>query len=79
MDGFEVTIPVTAETAAAFAHDPVRRAAAGRLMSLLVRPEAGMDPLIVTMRQMAGEAAALGLTPELLAAELEAHKAERRR
>ncbi len=72
-------IQATAGTAAACARDPLRRAAAGRLMSLLVQPEAGADPLVATMRQRAREAAARGLTPELLAAELEAHKAERRR
>jgi hypothetical protein len=77
MDSVDVTIPVDMVTAAALESDPVRRAAAGRLMTLLVHPSAGADPLLATMRQMGEEAAALGLTPEMIAAELAAHKAGR--
>ena len=79
MDTVEVTIPVEADVAAALQGDPERRAAVGRLISMVVRPSGGADPLLEAMRELSADAKARGLTPELLEGELAAHKAERRR
>lgn len=79
MDTVEIVIPVEADVAALISGDPERRAAAGRLVSLFIRPPAGTDPLLDTMRELANDAKARGLTPDIVAEELAAHKAERRR
>lgn len=79
MDTVEVTIPVEADVAAALQGDPERRAAVGRLISMVVRPSGGADPLLEAMRELSADAKARGLTAELLEEELAAHKAERRR
>ena len=79
MDIVEVTIPVAAEVAAALQDDPERRAAVGRLVSMVVRPSQDADPLLDAMRELSADAKARGLTSELLEEELAAHKAERRR
>ena len=79
MDTVEVTIPVEADVAAALQGDPERRAAVGRLISMVVRPSGGADPLLEAMRELSADAKARGLTAELLEEELAAHKVERRR
>jgi hypothetical protein len=72
-------IPVEADVAAVLQADPERRAAVGRLVSMVVHPTPDADPLLATMRELSADARALGLTPALLEEELAAHKAERRR
>lgn len=79
MDGLvEVTIPVEPEAAAALA-DAARREAVGRIVSRLLRPVAGDDPLLQAMEQLSADAKAKGMTPQILDAELTAHKAGRSR
>lgn len=78
-DTVDVTIPVEADAAAALAQDADRRAAVGRLVSLVLRPRPGGDPLLDAMDRLSAEAKARGLTPEILDEELAAHRAERRR
>ncbi len=79
MDGtVEVTIPVERDAAAALV-DTRKREAVGRIVSRLLRPVAGDDPLLEVMERLSADAKALGLTQEVLEAELAAHKAERRR
>lgn len=79
MDGMvEVTIPVEPETAAALTDTP-RREAVGRIVSRLLRYVAGDDPLLKAMEQLSADAKAKGMTPQILDAELAAHKAERSR
>lgn len=79
METVDVTIPVEADVAAALRADPERRAAVGRLVSMVVRPTGETDPLLEAMHELSADARARGLTPELLEEELAAHKAERRR
>ena len=79
MDTVDVTIPVEADVAAALRGDPERRAAVGRLVSMVVHPPQGADPLLHAMRELSADAKARGLKPELLQEELAAHKAGRRR
>jgi hypothetical protein len=76
MDGMvEVTIPVEPEAAAALT-DTARREAVGRIVSRLLRPVAGDDPLLKAMEQLSADATAKGMTPQILDAEFAAHKAE---
>lgn len=74
----EVVIPVEPEAAAALT-DSRKRQAIGRIVSRLLLPEHGNDPLLEAMRQLNADAAAKGLTQDTLDAELDAHEAERRR
>jgi hypothetical protein len=74
----EVAIPVEAEAAAALA-DERKREAVGRIVSRLMRPTADHDPLLQAMEQLSADAAAKGLTPDRLEAELAAHKRTRTR
>ena len=78
-DTVDVTIPVEAAAAAALARDADRRAAVGRLVSLVLRPQPGIDPLLDAMDRLSVEAKARGLTAEILEEELTAHRAERQR
>jgi len=74
----DVTIPVGPEAAAALA-DTTKREAIGGIVSRLLRPVVGDDPLLDAMGRLGADATARGLTPQVLDAELAAHKAERRR
>jgi hypothetical protein len=74
----EVVIPVEPEAAAALT-DSRKRQAIGRIVSRLLRPEPGDDPLLDAMRRLNADATAKGLTQDALDAELADHKAERRR
>ncbi|HEY3845797.1 MAG TPA: hypothetical protein VGL95_01640 [Acetobacteraceae bacterium] len=74
----DVPIPVEVEAAAALA-DGRKRQAIGRIVSRLLQPQPGDDPLLEAMRRLNADATAKGLTQELLGAELAAHKAERAR
>ena len=78
-DTVDVTIPIEAEAAAALERDADRRAAVGRLVSLVLRPRPDGDPLLDAMDRLSAEAKARGLTPEILDEELAAHRVERRR
>ena len=73
----DVAIPVEAEVAQALA-DARKREAVGRIVSRLLRPQLGQDPLLDAMRRLSTDAAAKGrLTPEILERELGGHKAGR--
>ena len=74
----DVTIPVEPEAAAAL-QDARKREAVGRIVSRILRPQPGQDPLLDAMQRLSADAKAKGLTPEILEAELAAHKAERSR
>ena len=79
MDGIvDVTIPVAADVAATLA-DAGKREAIGRIVSRLLRPVPGDDPLLETMKHLSADATAKGLTSEILDAEPGVHKSERRR
>lgn len=71
-----IEIEVAPETAEAL-RDPRRRQAVGCLVDRMVRPAEGRDPLLDVMAQLSADAKAKGLTPEILDAELAAHKVER--
>jgi hypothetical protein len=71
-----IEIEVARETAQAL-RDPRRRQAVGRLVDRMVRAKPGEDPLLEAMGRLGADAKAKGLTPEVLEAELAAHKAER--
>ena len=73
----EVPIPLEPEVAAELV-DAESRAAAGRLLSRLLKPRKHDDALTDAMDLFAAEARANGLTPEILNQELAAHKLERR-
>jgi hypothetical protein len=77
-DIVDVVIPVEAEAAAAL-KDHRKREAVGRIVSRILRPQSGHDPLLDAMERISADAKASGLTQETLAAELAAHKAERSR
>ncbi len=72
----DVAIPVEAEVAQALA-DARKREAVGRIVSRLLRPQLGQAPLLDAMRRLSTDAAAKGLTPEILERELGGHKAGR--
>lgn len=74
----EVVIPVEVEAAAALT-DIRKREAIGRIVSRILRPQPGHDPLLDAMERLNSDAKAKGLTPATLEAELAAHKAERTR
>jgi hypothetical protein len=76
-DTIQVSIPVEAEVAAALA-DARTREAVGRVVSRLVRPREGVDPLIAAMERLSAEAERRGLTQAILDEELAAYNAERR-
>ena len=74
----DVPIPVEAEAAAALA-DSRKRQAIGRIVSRLLQPQPGDDPLLEGMQRLSADSAAKGLTQDILDAELAAHKVERTR
>lgn len=76
-DIIDVAIPVEAEIAATLT-DPDRRQAAGRLLSRILRPKPGADPLVDAITDLKSQARAAGLTDELIDEELAAYNAERR-
>jgi hypothetical protein len=73
----DVVIPVEPEAAEALA-DSRNRAAVGRLISRVLRPAAGPTPLAQAIADLKAEARSAGLTDAEIAAELAAHKADRR-
>ena len=73
----DVVIPVEAGAAAALA-DARTRAAMGRLVSRVLRPQAGPSPLAAAVAELKAEARAAGLTDAIIDAELAAYNAERR-
>lgn len=73
----EVLIPVDPEVAASLT-DPRDREAVGRIVSRLLRPRGGADPLLTVMQRLKETARAQGLTDEIVDAELAAYNAERR-
>ena len=72
----EVVVPVEASAALTDAH---KREAVGRIVSHILRPLPDHDPLLEVMDRFSADAAAKGLKPETLEAELAAHEAERTR
>jgi hypothetical protein len=74
---FDVTIPVEPEAAAALAHAR-NREAVGRLVSRVLRPRSGPNPLSQAIAELKAEARAAGLTDADIDAELAAYNAERR-
>jgi hypothetical protein len=74
----DVIIPVEPEAAAAL-QDARKREAIGRIVSRILRPHPGQDLLLDAMQRLSADAKTKGLTPEILEAELAAHKAERSR
>jgi hypothetical protein len=74
----DVAIPVEAEAAQVLA-DARKREAVGRIISRLLRPQPGQDPLLDAMRRLSADASAKGLTPGILERELADHKAGRSR
>jgi hypothetical protein len=76
-DRIDVTIPVEPAAAAALA-DARNREAIGRLVSRVLRPQAGPSPLARAIAEMKTEARAASLTDAEIDAELAAHNAERR-
>lgn len=74
----DVPIPVDPEAASAL-QDARKREAIGRIVSRILRPYPGQDPMLDAMQRLSADAKAKGLTPEILEAELAAHKAERSR
>jgi hypothetical protein len=72
----EVVIPLDADVAAMLT-DARKRAAVGRIVSRIMLPQPGHDPLIEAMERLGADAQAKGLTPDVLAEELAAHKTER--
>jgi len=73
----DIVIPVEAEAAAALA-DGRTRAAIGRLVSRVLRPQAGLSALAVAIADMKAEARASDLTDAIIDEELAAYNAERR-
>ena len=62
MGTVDATIPVEADVAAVLQDDPERRAAVGRLVSMVVRPAQDADPLLGAMRELSADARAPGRT-----------------
>lgn len=72
-----VEIPVEAEEATVLA-DAERRELVGRLVSRMLRPQAGKEPLAAALERLKASAHAAGLADEIVDAELAACSAERR-
>ncbi len=75
-DQVELTIPVESDVAKAL-ESPVRRAAAGRVLSVLLKDGHLRDVLAEAIADAKREARANGLTDEEIDAELQAWRAER--
>jgi hypothetical protein len=73
----DVTIPVEPEVAAAL-QDAHNRQAVGRLISRVLHPRPGDDPLIEAIAALKAEVRAAGLTDAAIDAELDAYNTERR-
>jgi hypothetical protein len=73
----DVTIPVEPEAAASL-HDARNRAAIGRLVSRVLHPRPGDDPVVEAIAALKAEVSAAGLTDAEIDAELDAYNAERR-
>lgn len=73
----EVSIPVEPEAAAALA-DPRNREAVGRLVSRVLRPRSGPNPLALAIAEMKAAARVAELTDADIDAELAAYNAEHR-
>ncbi|MBV9758610.1 MAG: hypothetical protein JO047_16310 [Alphaproteobacteria bacterium] len=73
----DVVIPVDREVAESLA-DPRSREAVGRIVSRMLRPPVGADPLLSVMQRLKDAAQAQGLTDEIVDGELAAYNAERR-
>lgn len=73
----DVTIPVDPQAADAL-RDARNRAAVGRLVSRVLHPQPGDDPLIEAIAALKAEVRAAGLTDDEIDAELAAYNAERR-
>ncbi len=73
----DVTIPVDPQAAAAL-RDARNRAAVGRLVTRVLHPQPGDDPLIEAIAALKAEIRAAGLTDDEIDAELAACNAERR-
>jgi hypothetical protein len=76
-DTVDVTIPVEPEAAEAL-RDARNRAAIGRLVSRVLHPQPGDDPLVEAIAALKAEVSAAGLTDAEIDADLEAYNAERR-
>ena len=74
----DIVIPIEAEAAVALT-DARKREAVGRIVSRILRPQPGHDPLLEAMQRLGVDAVAKGLTAEVLELELAAHKIERTR
>jgi predicted component of type VI protein secretion system len=72
----DVTIPVEPEAAAALA-DTRNREAVGRLISRILNPRSGPNPLARAITELKAEVKAAGLTDAEIDAELAAYNAER--
>ncbi len=77
-EAVKIEIPVEPETARALG-DARRMQAIGRLVDRMMRPTRGDDPLLAVLEATRQSARDAGLTDEDITAELEAHRAERRR
>jgi len=73
----DVSIPVEPKAAAAL-RDAHNRAAIGRLVSRVLHPRPGDDPLVEAIAALKAEVCATGLTDAEIDAELDAYNAERR-
>ncbi len=73
----DITIPVEPEVAATL-QDASRREAVGRIVSRLLRPKAGTDPLIEAILRLKNDAHERGLSDAIVEAELAAYNSERR-
>ena len=73
----DVIIPVEPEAAAAL-QDARNREAVGRLISRILHPRPGGDPLIEAIAALKAEVHSAGLTDAEIDAELSAYNAERR-
>jgi hypothetical protein len=74
----DVLIPVEAVVAGALA-DPGKREAIGHLISRILQPQPGDDPLLAAAQRLSAAAKDRGLTEVALEAELAADKRERTR
>jgi len=73
----DVTIPVEPEVAAALV-DARNREAVGRLVSRVLRPRSGPNPLAAAIAKLKADARAAGLTDADIDTELAGYNAERR-